>query len=490
MLIRVLALLAALFFLKETTFSATRVANEPTWLNVTTIRADFEELYQRLQKAHFDLYARRAKPDYDRLYQRMRKGFDRPLPLTEVRERFQRFVAFGRVAHARIDEAGLAYEQFRVNGGKAFPLGIQVVQGRAFVTTNFSGDSRIALGDELIKIDAQPMPALLSELWDGLSADNQYMRDTLMEHSFSALLWRSKGTRKFFRVMIVSAQGKQKTTRPKEIQISARSRAEAEAFSKLQAQQLLPDWNEREAHVLANAVGYLRPGPFYNTDENASNPWDNSSFLRFIEEAFAKFSTEKCTKLLIDLRNNPGGDNSFSDAMLAHLLERPFRFASRFNIRISQETIDSNAKRLADSEAGSISHQLARAYAANPLGTVINFPLPMAQPSKLRFQGQVIMLINRHYYSNTANVAALAQDSGVAKIVGEETSDLATTYGAMEQFTLSRSGIVVGYPKAQIVRLNGDLRARGVVPDVAIDTPIVQTNTDVVLEEALSLFAK
>lgn len=37
---------------------------------------------------------------------------------------------------------------------------------------------------------------------------------------------------------------------------------------------------------------------------------------------------------------------------------------------------------------------------------------------------------------------------------------LATTLGAMEQFSLSRTGITVGDPKAQIIRLSGDLRVR------------------------------
>ena len=56
------------------------------------------------------------------------------------------------------------------------------------------------------------------------------------------------------------------------------------------------------------------------------------------------------------------------------------------------------------------------------LGTTagVDFELPMAQPSKQQFKGQVIMLINRHSYSNTANVAALAQDLRIAKIVNAQ----------------------------------------------------------------------
>ena len=483
MLTRIMMMIALWLMLSGPALAVKDDASADKIFDAAVLRADFDELNLRLQAAHFDLYARRPKADYDRLYQQMRKSFVQPLPLSEVRVRFQRFVAYGRVAHARIDEASLAYEQFRLQGGKAFPLAIRVVQGRAYVISNLSGDARVHLGDEISKIDAQPLSALLSQLWAGLSADNEYMRNTLMEHYFSALLWQEKGAKASFKVTLINSAVKQI-----DIKINARSRAEAESFAKLQPASLEPDWNAREATILPSGIAYLRPGPFYNNDANASNPWDNAAFLHFIEQAFSSFEAKHCNKLLIDLRNNPGGDNSFSDAMLAHLLKQPFRFASKFRIRVSKETTESNAKRLPDSDAGSITQQFAKLYASSENGAVIDFELPMAQPSKQQFKGQVIMLINRHSYSNTANVAALAQDLRIAKIAGEETSDFATTLGAMEQFTLSKTGIVVGYPKAQIIRLSGDLRARGVVPDAVIETPIIPGKTDVVLEQALLLF--
>jgi C-terminal processing protease CtpA/Prc len=48
-----------------------------------------------------------------------------------------------------------------------------------------------------------------------------------------------------------------------------------------------------------------------------------------------------------------------------------------------------------------------------------------------------------------------------------------------------RPEFAVGYPKARIVRPNGDLRARGVTPDIAIRTPAVETPADEVLQRAV-----
>lgn len=99
-------------------------------------------------------------------------------------------------------------------------------------------------------------------------------------------------------------------------------------------------------------------------------------------------------------------------------------------------------------------------------------------------------MINRHSYSNAVLFAAIVQDYGFGKILGEETSDLATTYGAMEHFQLQHSKLKVGFPKAFIIRPSGDESIRGVVPDKIIRTPILESSKDSVLQQALEIVKK
>jgi hypothetical protein len=56
----------------------------------------------------------------------------------------------------------------------------------------------------------------------------------------------------------------------------------------------------------------------------------------------------------------------------------------------------------------------------------------------------------------------------------------------MERFTLPNTGVSVGFPKAYIIRPNGDERVQGVTPDIAIQTPIVEPASDPVLRAALA----
>jgi hypothetical protein len=80
----------------------------------------------------------------------------------------------------------------------------------------------------------------------------------------------------------------------------------------------------------------------------------------------------------------------------------------------------------------------------------------------------------RHVSAETSYMAHSLMDYDFAIYLWVELGAAdAFDIGAMEQFALAHTGLLVGYPKARIVRPNGDLRAKGVTPDIVIRVPIV-----------------
>ena len=462
---------------------AAPASSVPATYSAEQIRADFDQLYAQLQASHYDLFARRSQAEYDARFRQMRAEFDQPLTPFEVQLRFQRFVAFGNVAHARIDPPAEAWEAFRAQGGKAFPLYLRVSGGKVTIVDDYSGNHDIALGDQVLSVDGEPALAWLGRMRALVSADNDYMAWAQLETQLPLLAWMALGNVDTFNVVLLKASGVRK-----QVRVLARSRTEFEVADAGKPAHFELDWNAREARMLEGGVAYLRPGPFYDNRPEAATPWDPTAFGAFIDAAFEKFITEGARSVLIDLRDNPGGDNSFSDLMVAWFADKPFRFSPGFDIKISEATVESNRKRMESigGDQDSTSKQLAAAYAGKPMGSRVLFPIALIEPRQQGiFHGRVYLLVNRHSYSNTVLVAAIAQDYGFGKILGEETADLASTYGALEKFTLPRTGIEVSFPKARILRPSGDPQARGVVPDVAIPTPLVPSERDTVLEQAL-----
>lgn len=454
-------------------------------LSQEQLREDFQALYEGLQRAHINLFANRSRAAFDRDFARMRAGLDRPMTKAEAQIYFQRFVALGRVAHARIDAPMDTFGAFREAGGKIFPFGVRLADNRIYVAENLSGVPEAAPGEEVVAINGRSAAYWLSRLRRHISADNEYLADAILEPQFTVVLWLEIGAVETFQVEFRSSSGRRLN-----LTIPARTRAEMRAAPAPTPPPLEIDITAREARMLPNGVAYLRPGIFMNVAEGA-DPFDPTAFHAFIDGAFEQFIAEGATHLLIDVRNNPGGDNSFSDHMIAWFADRPFRFASDFRIRVSPEAIAANAARLENAPAGSISRQYADAYARADIGEIIRFPMPMAEPrAGDRFTGRVSVLVNRRSFSNAVSVAAVVQDYRFGQILGEPTADLATTYGAMETFTLPNSGIVVGFPKAHIIRPSGDKRVQGVTPDFPITTPILEPADDPVLKQALQHLAK
>jgi Peptidase family S41 len=450
------------------------------------LRADFAQMYAGLQAAHFDLYAFTPKSELDRRYAQLSATIDRPLTRLEAKVLFELFAAEVHMGHTRIESPTAEWNAYRKGGGKGFPLQIRIVADRVYVSANSSGLDAIKPGDEIIRLNGRPMAYRLKQAERHVSAETSYMAHSLMEYDFAIYLWVELGAADSFDI-VTRREGSpaQRTHLP------ARTAPEMDAARGQQPAALDLENPLREAKLLDGGVAYLRPGPFYNAEaKTGAEEWDVSGFREFIDHALGQFLQAGASRLIVDLRGNPGGDNLFSDVLVSWFADKPFRFASQFKIKVSAESIAANAARIAqDAEAaGPISRQFADLYARSRIGEVVDFAIPQASPrAGRRFAGKVFVLIDRQSYSNAVAVAALVQDYRFGVIVGEATSDMATTYGAMEQFALDHTGLMVGYPKARIVRPNGDLRSRGVMPDIAIRVPIVQSPRDEVLQRAADI---
>jgi C-terminal processing protease CtpA/Prc len=466
--------------------SAEPVAEPERLFTPAELRADFTAMYEGLQSAAFNLYAFTPKAELDRAYGEIRESLKKTMTLLKAQIRFEEFAALVHMGHARVSFPYAVWTKHLKEGGKAFPFGIRVVEGKTFIAQNQSGVHEIARGDEITKLNGVRMSDWLKRAERHVSAETPYMAHSLMEYDFPMYLWLELGDVADFELVLRKPGGK-----TQKVRAPARTGTEMKTFAASQPPALTLDTPMRDTKILENNVGYLRPGPFYNAEaKTGAEQWDVSGFRTFIDEAFTKFNAAKVERLIIDLRGNPGGDNLFSDVMIAWFADKPFRFFSQFKVRVSPESTKANADRLENdaAAAGPVSRQYAEMYANAKLGDLVDFQLPLVEPRKDdRFQGKVFLLVDRQSYSNTVAVAALVQDYKFGKILGEETSDMATTYGAMEQFKLPRTGIAVGYPKAHIVRPNGDLRSRGVVPDVAIRIPVLETQADETLQQAMAI---
>ncbi|WP_411359428.1 S41 family peptidase [Pseudidiomarina salilacus] len=449
-------------------------SSNPTVLPAEQLQADFQQLYQQLQQGSYNLFALTPKAEYDQHYADFQQRLQQPLTPLEARKVFMQFTAFADIVHTRIDFPVAAYRSFLENGGKTLPFDVAIAEHGVTVTDTFGSDNPLQLGDEVVQVNGVPVRTWLAQLQSFMGAENQQLLDGMTATSLAPLAWLYEGEQDSYTLTVKSVDNAElRIVTLATLDYDAQAGASATATQAAQAST--PPVAPRDYRIVQGDVGYLKPGPFYNIyAENVDQTWDITEFHGFIDEAFNAFIAADVAQVVIDVRDNPGGTNSFSDHMIAWFADQPFKFASDFRVKVSAVSRAANDRRLAaEGNIGEATQQLAEFYATHADGEVISFPLTTINPHP---DGQniahrdidVYVLIDRYSYSNAVSVAAIAQDYGFATIIGEATADLATTYAAMEQFTLDHSGINVGYAKAHIIRPSGDLRPAGVVPDIAL----------------------
>lgn len=458
---------------------ANRPAQQPkgeaATFSAEQVKADLKYLYKTLHEAHYDLYAHTRKDVFEKEYKRIEASIQSPLTLHEIHNLFQPFVALSNIGHCHI---GYHFGQYGGEGNTLFPFDVIVREGRVLISRNYITDARFVPGDELISLNGRPINDVVIEIEKHIAGERRYIKDAQLEGiSFPRLFWFVHGNRDSYSVQVKKKSGET---------ISAQVEAvKARTFDQERGGNI-PCRFERDFKILDRDTAYLYPGPFFNF--SGEKMYDDAAFLRFLESSFTEISKSKVGNLIVDLRDNPGGNNSFSDPMIAYFASKKFRFCSKYYLKTSRVLKDfwthevPKSIDMADPEIA----RLSQAILSHPDGEKFEYTMADYAPrtDALRFRGKVYVLINRHSYSNATSAAAVIQDYGFGELIGEETSDVPTSHASGASFDLPITKIKVTYPKGYFIRPSGDRKLKGVIPDhLVIEDPF--TKEDEVLEYAL-----
>ncbi len=444
---------------------------------------DLSALYEGLSQAHFDLFATTPKTLFDTRYAELMERLDREMTAEELHFEFQRFAALARHGHVRVEGFNPGFVTHVEAGGPVFPLDFRIRDGAVIIVGAPPG-SGVEIGDEIRAINGEPNALWLAKVSRNISAETPDLAYSILERTSPYAMWLAYGNTAQYTLSVGGPGGQ------RDVLIDALDYA---TYADQPVSSGGPDLTGREARMITDEIAYLRPGGFYNLDATTPEEYFDVAatrrYVEFIDLAFEDFITSGAQALIVDLRDNAGGDNSYSDPVLAWFSDEPFRFYSEFRMRVSPQTTASNAARLQGREPSEygISGVYAELFAEASDGEIVLFELDYVEPHERRFKGKVYALINRASYSNAVSVGTIIQDYGMGLVVGEATTDMATMYGSMEHFYLPHSRLQIGYPKAHIIRPNGEERLHTLTPDIEISAPLFADDRDVMLERLVDM---
>ena len=212
---------------------------------------------------------------------------------------------------------------------------------------------------------------------------------------------------------------------------------------------------------------------------------DSEKMAAFCAETFARLRSEKARALIVDVRDNSGGDSSVSDVLFPFLTAQPY---AQFGA--SQKRISDRLKR----EYGP--QKFIRFYGLDGWlardGTILSYAggaLTTPRREPLRFTGPMYVLLGTNTFSSGLSFASAIKDFRMATLVGQETGEPVNTTGEVYRTTAPNSGFGAGFTTKLFFGPKPHPDRQGVVPDVIVRTTLADriAGRDPVMEKTLEL---
>ena len=417
---------------------------------------DLKYLRKSLVESHYNLFAFTSEHSFNENFDNIKSSItDDSLSNIKAISIFQSVISKANNGHTEISFPGKTYSEYAYSGGTLFPLEIAFESHKPLVRKNWSSEAEIKIGSEIISINGQPIAQVLEKIYQLISAERRYFKHAKIElYSFPRLYWQAFGQVDIF---VVEFKDGDKTK-----SFSLRAIDVIEGYEMKREDISTPD----RFIKFYNKSAYLKTGNFGG---------DLDKYKNFIDSSFIVINNGVTQNLIIDLRNNLGGGNDFSDYLISYIADKPFYWNAEFSLK-SSEILKEQVKSIYDTTEhfwqSVLNHQNGEIYS-------YEFEAYQPQGKNNRFEGNVFVLINRQSYSQAAVTAAQIQDYGFATLVGEETAEFLSLYASQFGFLLPNTKIEVKVAKGYIVRVNGSKIAEGVIPDIYINDYLLDEEDEI-----------
>ncbi len=261
--------------------------------------SDLEYLRQLLVDAPYDVYAYITEQEFESAYLCTKSSIaSDSLNLLETIKLYQGLISKINIGHTGIDFPAQLYVQYAQEGGAVFPLEIAIEYDKPLVRKNWSGNHIINIGSEILSINGVPMATILSRIYTQISAESIYLKNAKLElYSFPRYYWLVFGKQDNFEVE-TKYNGIISKHKLKAVDV-------IEGFEMKRTEII----NGKQKLVFYGHSAYLNPGNFAGNEV---------VYRQFIDSAFVQINNAHSRNLIIDLRNNGGGNDSFSDYLVSY----------------------------------------------------------------------------------------------------------------------------------------------------------------------------
>jgi hypothetical protein len=411
--------------------------NHKRVFGIQELQDDFKQLRKSLEADHCNLYEYTSKEKFDSLFDHQFGLINRPM---QYHEFFQILAPINNnigCMHSNVWMAGSFWNSGKDN---LFPLQIKFIEGYAVVSGYYNDTAQVPIGSIILEINSRPINEIINNLKSSYSSDglNKQFQFAQTEKRFPMAYARYYGFPEKY-IVTYTLPGR-KTSEIRELLPAGIKQVRKIVFKNFNYPPLTLKIKEDKSTAILKIPSFI----FYDRVEY---------FTNFLDSSFNEIKNRSVENLILDLRENDGGDPFCSVPLLSCLEKEPVR------------------------------------YFAAEYGRYSDFakPVPLAEN---HFTGNLYTLIDKHCGSTNGHFCALLKYNRIGKLVGEEAGSTYKCNARSEEFTLENTKMIVDIARATFsAAVEGMDKTRGIEPDYPVEQTYRDylTGKDTVMEFTLKL---
>lgn len=429
------------------------------------LRDDFRVLRRSLEQAQPGLYRRTSKDELDRLFAEADRSLDRPLDVFEFYRVMAPLVAAIRCGHTNIQLPDFFVKEQDSPRVKSFPALVKIIDGRIYIRRDLSDKNSGLGGKEIIAVNNVPAAQIISAMLGATGGDGDIQTsrvERIAGWNFIKRLMPLTGLQPPFDLTVSGAAGgRQERVRLEGIDIPTLGRNWETWFP----QDRRPPASAGLEFVDGGRIARLTVREFGGFVDDRQQ----LGLAEFYQDAFRRIAAAGTETLILDLRDNNGGDDQLGALLLRHLLNEPFTH---------YKDITANGTYFALGEGVFGTNRIRLPYQTEKRGDGLYHLTDYAnvgvlQPSAPTFSGKLYVLMNGGSFSTTAEVISQLHYHRRAQFIGEEDGGAydGNNSGTIAAVTLPNTRLVLTVPLISFYLSVGGREdvSRGVRPDYPVD---------------------
>lgn len=385
----------------------------------TAFLTDLKIYKEIVETSHTGMYLYTSKSEFDSIF----KTFKEQIETGKVSTKNDFFLRLATIhtkincGHSSMYPSQDIFSTIEENQKVFFPLQVKFIKDTLIVASDFNG---LQKGTQIVKINNKTIEQIASDAFKIISSDgyNTTFKYRQLVEEFALYYFLLYGSQEKYNLEIIPYQSK-----------------ESVQFT---VDGILSNTNENNVEKKATDLSYINENTAILTVNTFSTETrkNQKKFFKFLHRSFKEIQEKGIDNLILDIRENTGGDDGNDMELASYLINKPFkenkyRKLNTNELPLFPEYLDPQWRKMMGVSEKKTSDEIKKRFKK-----MINSEFFLREdgayylkekkiikrePNKYLFSGKTYILISGKVFSGGALFSALVRDKTNAVFVGEET---------------------------------------------------------------------